>query len=171
MVAQEPKKENMATTFIGTIRANYTAPMWQADVQKWKDHLVLQKRHYEIPLMPLVINDQVLDIMDSSDAIPKIGAALEALNTVPVGEKIRLICLGTAHCHFLFQAIAHLLKEWKEPRGNLRPLRNKHVQFITSGDTRDRNMDHFCPWLCISGACHSIEFYNTIMYHRFGYCS
>jgi len=172
MVSKVPQKQHMPTCFIGTIRANYTQQMWQEDIEKWKQHLgTPQQAFYEIPLIPVMINGEILDMMDSTDAIPKIETALKAINNMPVNETIRLICLGTGHCSFLYEAITYLLREWKEPNGNLRSFTAKQMQFITSGDTKDRDMSNFCQWLVISGACHLIEFYNTMTYHPFGCCS
>ena len=62
-------------------------------------------------IMPVVINSQLFDVMDSSDAIPKIETALRTVNHLPVGEKIRLVCLGTGHSYFLYEAIAYLLSQ------------------------------------------------------------
>jgi len=171
MVSQAPSRQDMPTAFIGSVRKNYTPAMWNEDVKKWKSHFGPNQEFYEIPLMPVIINNQVFDVMDSSDAIPKIETALRAVNQLPVGEKIRLVCLGTGHSHFLYEAIAYLLNQWRDPTGNLRPNDGKHVQFITSGDTKDTDMSNFCQWLCISGKCHVIEFYNTMLYHPFGYYS
>jgi len=146
--------------------------MWREDVRKWQDHLgPLQQTFYEIPLLPVVINNEIQDVMDSADAIPKIEAALTAINALAVGEKIRLVALGTGYSHFLYEAITYLLKEWKEPNGRHRAFDGKHLQFITSGDTEKRCLSDFCQWLCISGACRSVEFRNTMKYNPFGYCS
>jgi len=171
MVSTEPRKKNLSTCFIGTIRKNYTFEMWRQDIEKWTNHFGPDQEYYEIPLLPLVINNKVVDVMDSTDAIPKIETALQAIDRLPVNEMVRLVCLGTGHCHFLFTAIAHLLREWRDPSGSLRPLESKQMQFVTSGDTKERDMSNFCQWLCISGVCNVVEFYNTMTYHPFGYCS
>jgi hypothetical protein len=171
MLSTEPTKKNLTTCFIGTIRKNYTFEMWRQDVEKWKNHFGPDLEYTEIPLLSLVINGKVLDAIDSTDAIPKIETALQAINQLPGTEMVRLVCLGTGHCHFLFQAIAYLLKEWRDPLGSLRSLESKQIQFVTSGDTEERDMSNFCQWLCISSACNVVEFHNTMTYHPFGYCS
>jgi len=171
MVSTEPRKKNLSTCFIGTIRQNYTFEMWRVDVDKWKDHFGADLVYYEIPLLPLVINNRALDALESSDAIDKIETALHAINVLPPNEMVRLVCLGTGHAHFLFEAIAYLLKEWREPSGSPRSTESKQMQLVTSGDTKERDLSNFCQWLCISGACSFVEFYNTMTYHPFGFCS
>jgi len=171
MVSAEPTQKNLSTCFIGTIRQNYTSEMWRQDVEKWKDHFGADQAYCEIPLLPLTINNRTLDALESSDAIPKIETALQSINVLLPSEMVRLVCLGTGHSHFLFEAIAYLLKEWREPSGSLRPTESKQLQLVTSGDTKERDMSNFCQWLCISGACSVVEFYNTMTYHPFGYCS
>jgi len=156
--------ENMTTLFIGSIRQNYTRPMWDADVQKWMSKLGTQ-RYYYIILQPWGERDA----MDSTDAIPKMEQALLDINTLPAGEKIRVIVLGTGHAGFLFDALSYLLREWKNSTGTART--GKYLQFITAGDTEKRSWCHFCQWLCISEVCETVEFYNTMSYHPFGFCS
>jgi len=171
MVSAEPRTKKLATCFIGTIRQNYPYEMWRQDVEMWKDHFGADQAYYDIPLLPLVINNRSVDAMNSTDGIPKIEAALQAINNLIPNEMVRLVCLGTGHAHFLFDAIAYLLKEWKDPSGSLRSTESKQIQLVTSGDTKERDMSNFCQWLCISGACSVVEFYNTMTYHPFGYCS
>jgi hypothetical protein len=165
MTSQPPQMENMVTVFIGTIRPNYTEEMWKIDVQKWQAQLGNQSYYY-IGLLPL---PESPDQLNTSDAIPKIERALDDINQLTPGAKLRVIVLGTGHAGFLYEALTFLLREWKEPNGSLR--KGKYMQFITSGDTKDRNISDFCQWLCISGVCENIEFYNTMKYHPFGYCS
>lgn len=165
MSSLQPKKEDMTTLFIGTIRKNYTQEMWKYDCEHWMQHFGNQRYSY-IQILPLEGRDAIND----RDAIPKIEQALSDINQLPAGEKIRVIVMGTGHSAFLNDALTYLLREWKEPNNGL-PRKGKYMQFITSGDTKDRDMSDFCQWLCVSGACENIEFYNTMHYHPFGYCS
>jgi hypothetical protein len=105
--------------------------------------------------------------LDSTDAIPKINQLLELANQLPAGQMLRIICLGTGYSGFLYEAITYLLQEWTEPGGALRG--NKLLQFITSGDTENRDLCDFCQWLCISGVCQYVTYYNTKQYHPFGF--
>jgi len=122
--------------------------------------------YFEIPLLPL---SEAHNLLDSTDAIPKIENALQVINMLPNGELIRVVNLGTGYSHFLYEAITYLLKEWKDSDGA--PRTAKYMQFITSGDTAENSLANFCQWLCVSGLCENIEFYNTRKYHPFGYCS
>lgn len=139
--------------------------MWKYDCEHWMQHFGNQRYSY-IQILPLEGRDAIND----RDAIPKIEQALSDINQLPAGEKIRVIVMGTGHSAFLNDALTYLLREWKEPNNGL-PRKGKYMQFITSGDTKDRDMSDFCQWLCVSGACENIEFYNTMHYHPFGYCS
>lgn len=166
MKSKQPRKENMSTAFIGVLRSNYIQPMWHEDVQKWKNHFGQNQPYYEIPLLPI---PQHAEVLDSSDAILKIEQALKDMNELPPDVKIRVVCLGTGYSNFLYDALTYLLKEWKNPDGTLRKA--KHMQFVTSGDTSRRDLSNFCQWLCISDTCQTVEFYNTHVYHPFGFCS
>lgn len=170
MYSEEPKMQMMPTVFIGTIRPNYTEEMWKIDVDKWKTHFETGKVtqiYGEMKLLPLPENSSILD---SADAILKIHSVLPTINALPVREGIRVICLGTGYSSFLYDAISYLFKEWKEPDG-ITKRGYKHMEFITSGDTENRDLSDFCQWLCISDTCQSVAFYNTMMYHPFGYAS
>lgn len=170
--------DTMSTIFIGTIRPNYTEEMWQEDVRNWKEHLG-DHPYYSIDLQPVSEPHddpnsiggstlRMVDRLDSKKGIPKIESALQAMNALPAGERIRVIILGTGYSQFSYDSITYMLREWKDPSGTART--GKHMQFITSGDTKKRDMNHFCQWLCITGICQSIEFYNTHNYHPFGFC-
>jgi len=156
--------EDMATLMFGVIRKNYTKEMWQYDIDKWTKCLGSQRNYY-IQMDPL----SGRDALNSSDAIPKMEKALEHVNQLAAGEKLRIIVLGTGHAAFLYEALTYILREWKEPSGE--PRSGKYMQFITSGDTKDRDWSHYCQWLCIAGICENVEFYNTRSYHPFGFCS
>lgn len=164
MTSHQPKKENMSTVFMGTIRRNYTEEMWAEDVKLWMRHYGNQL----YSLIPILPNNEVPDAINSRDAIAKVENELQNIRQLPVGEKLRIILLGTGHSGFVYDAITYLLREWSEPNGM--PRKGKYIQFVTSGDTKDRDMSNFCQWLCISGVCENIEFYNTMQYHPFGYC-
>lgn len=168
MTATELPMPTMPTAFIGTIQPNYTNELWKDDIYKWSAYfqdLGLNQPTFEIKLLPL---RESTNIMDSADAISKIEEMLDLANQLPAGEMIRIVHLGTSYSNFLYEAISYLLKEWKEPGGALRV--KKQLQFITSGDTKNRDLCDFCHWLCISGVCQYVAFYNTTLYHPFGYC-
>jgi hypothetical protein len=167
MKSQPLKQEDMPTVFLGTLRPNFPDDMWKDDVENWKSYLHIGTgKSFEVSLKPL---SQATDRLDSRDAITKIETALEHINTLASGEKLRVIVLGTGYSAFLYDALTYLLREWKEPDGKLRT--NKYMQLFTSGDTGKRDINNFCQWLCISGACECIEYINTMKYHPFGYCS
>jgi hypothetical protein len=183
------------TVFLGTIRENtenqreYTERMWAEDVGKWRSYFgateewiedvqkaelqnqeetLLElgaKAYYQIPMLPLENSPQLLN---SSDAITKTEQALAKLNTLPQGGLIRVIHLGSGYASFLYDAVTYLLKEWRNPDGTART--GKGLQFITSGDTLRRDLSDFCQWLCISGVCDEVAYYNTEQYHPFGQC-
>lgn len=161
--------QHMPTAFIGTIRPNYTNEMWHTDIAHWKAHFEaagVNQDYEEIQLRPLQEKPEALDC---TDAIPKTELMLKRINQLPANEGIRVIVLGTGHSSFLYDAISYLLREWRQPDGQ--PRMDKHMQFITSGDTKNRDMSDYCQWLCISGVCPNITFYNTMKYHPFGYCN
>uniref|UniRef100_A0A0B7B7P7 Uncharacterized protein n=1 Tax=Arion vulgaris TaxID=1028688 RepID=A0A0B7B7P7_9EUPU len=169
MKSESPRMQAMPTTFIGTIRTNYTNDLWNSDVAQWKAYFKavgVSQLYEEIQLRPLENN---LEALDDKDAIPKTESMLKRINQLPANEGIRVICLGTGHSRFLYEAITYLLREWSQPDGQ--PRIDKRMQFITSGDTINRDMSDFCQWLCISGVCPIVAFYNTRNYHPFGYCS
>jgi hypothetical protein len=167
MTARPLQPDKKTTVFLGTIRPNYIPAMWAQDVQQWQQNLGAQ--HYlEIQLFPLGETPELAQQLNASDAIPKILTALQSLNNLPKGEHIRIICLGTGYSSFLYTALTYLLKEWRNSDGTQRT--GKFMQFITSGDTGKRDLSDFCQWLCISGVCESIEFYDTQRYHPFGQC-
>jgi len=165
MTSQPLRTDVMNTLFVGTIRPNYREEMWASDVQKWQNHLGVQP-FLEIKMIP--VNTPPYHELDAADAIPKIEPALNHMNKLEDNACIRIICLGTGYAAFLYKAITYLLKEWRNRDGTLRS--NKYMQFYTSGDTAKNDIFNFCKWLCISGTCENIEFYNTQDYHPFGYC-
>jgi len=165
MTSQQLRTEVMSTLFLGTIRPNYREEMWSSDVQKWQQQLGAQP-FWEIKMLP--INVPPYRELDAADANTKVEAALNHMNKLEDSAHIRIICLGTGYAAFLYQAITYLLKEWRKKDGHLRS--SKYLQFYTSGDSADNDLFNFCKWLCISGTCETVEFYNTQDYRPFGYC-
>jgi hypothetical protein len=109
------------------------------------------------------------DQLNAPDAIAEIERLLHDVNQLPIeGSNIRIVIMGIAFTHFMFDAITHLLKEWCYDDGS--PRSNKGVQFITNGDPTGDELN-FCQWLCISGICQAIEFINTRNYYPFGKCA
>lgn len=172
MKAEPLNRSKMVTLFVGTIRVNYTDMMWREDVDQWKKHFGPEPHntYFEIDLLPVrQATGETLDQMNSRDAIPKIEQAMVSLNQVEKESFIRIVCLGTGFSQFLYEAIQFILSEWKNPDGTDR--KDKHLQFVTSGDTKNNDLCSFCRWLCVSGVCKTVEFYNTKEYHPFGYCA
>lgn len=164
MSSQPLRTDSMSTLFLGTLRPNYPQEMWTEDVQKWQQHLGNQS-YFEIRMLPLLIAP--FRELDAADATKQIEVALSHMNKLEDNVRIRIISLGTGYAAFLYQAITYLLKEWRKRDGNLRS--SKYLQFYTSGDTAENDLFNFCKWLCISGTCETIEFFNTQDYHPFGY--
>jgi len=165
MTSQSLRRDHMSTLFLGTIRPNYREEMWTSDVQKWQEQLGPQT-FFEVKMIP--IYRAPFRELDTGDAVKKVEIALGHMNNLEDSSRIRIICLGTGHSSLLFRAITYLLKEWRNRDGTLRST--KHLQLYTSGDTAKSDMFCFCKWLCISGTCETIEFYDTQDYRPFGYC-
>jgi hypothetical protein len=169
MKAQPLQMKQMATVFLGTIRINYTEDMCKQDIEQWKLTFGNQT-YFEIVILPMLSSTgDVKDQVNGRDAIPKIEEALKGLNHLPDHEYIRIVCLGTGYSKFLYESITFLLKNWQKPDGTIRS--EKHLQFVTSGDTKKNDLCNFSRWLCVSGICATVEFYNTREYHPFGFCA
>jgi len=157
-------RSSITTVMLGIIcPPTYSASMWKTDVKSW-EHEFPNSAIYEIDLKALPNSPKLLD---AADAIEKINRALPRMNDVSDNHPLRLILLGPGHNVFLNQSIQHLLKEWKTPDGGER--RKKIIHFIISADTEKEEIFDLCKQLCLTGVCHSIQFYNTRYYHPFGY--
>jgi hypothetical protein len=148
----------MLTMFLGIICNSYNEYMWKDDVKKW-EHQFVNSPLLEIPMKSVV---DLPNVLDAADAIKVTTSALSRMNDVMEPSPVRFVLIGPGHTEFLFSAIEHLLKQWeREPN-------KKSLRFVVSGDPRQLYFE-FCKKLCLQGTCHSIQFYNTMDYHPFGF--
>jgi hypothetical protein len=155
--------DKSTTVMIGFINPTYFHDMWRKDVNKWK----LEFPNTSVLELQLHTEKNSAMVIDDSQAIPKIYEAVEKIKQIPDNTPLRLIVLGPGFHEFVFQAIKHLLKEWKTPDGGER--RFKKLNFITSDQERGGEFFEFSRKLCLAGVCHSIQFHNTGYYYPFGH--
>jgi hypothetical protein len=158
--------KDIFTVFMGTIRPSYTKERWEKDLTHWREIMKCQS-FVDIEIMPMMSEGKMRDATDSLDAIPKIEKAIEKLNQLEDKAPIRLVCLGNGFSNFIYDAITFLLREWKNSDGSTRT--EKHLEFVTCGDTRNTDLCNYCRWLTVSKVCTAVDFYNTMEYHPFGF--
>ena len=154
---------DMTTVVLGIICQAYTKAMWRTDVKNWEREFP-NSAFYDLDLETLCDSPNLLN---APDAIKKIDTALTHMNAIEDDLPVRLILVGPGHTKFTMEAIQHLLKQWKMQTGGERVQKRMH--FIISGDNDDEENFDLCKQLCLTGVCHSIQFYNTMYYNPFGY--
>jgi hypothetical protein len=151
------------TVMLGIVNQAYSSSMWKVDVARWTA-VFPNSSIIEIQLYSVRDSPQVLD---TAKAIPKVEEGLSLMNSCSDNTPLRLILLGPGYAPgILFKTIRHLLKEWKTPEGGER--QQKKLNFVISNTSRVEQYFDLCKRLCLTGVCHSIQFYNTDYYYPFG---
>lgn len=157
--------DGMKMVFIGITTTFYNASMWASDVKRWIEYFRL--------LLQDCIEIQMLELrdapgkVDSARAIVEITKALVVLSNVPCGQSIRVICLGPGVTQLTLDTLTYLIREWKTQDNQPRVKEDKKLQVVTTGDNKQMNLFKLCEKLCISSACQSIEFFDTMQYWPF----
>ncbi len=148
----------------GTISGQFDDEMWEHDARVFGDRFLLNVEDihmgHKIKLSPA---DSQGHVLDTASAIEEIHRAIGVLNSVSVGQPIRIVHIGCADSGFFFQGVEYLLKRWHPGVED-----KKIVHFLTTGDTNARIYENFCKSLVLRNFCTEIEFYNCQDYHPFG---
>jgi hypothetical protein len=150
------------TVMLGIVNQAYPSSMWEVDANKWQT-VFPNSSVIEIKLCSLRDSPQVLD---TAIAIPNVEKGLSLMNSISGDTPLRVILLGPGYASILPRTIKHLLKEWKTPDGEERP--QKKLNLVISNTTKAEEYFELCKRLCLTGVCHSIQFYNTEYYFPFG---
>jgi hypothetical protein len=151
------------TVMLGILNPSYSSAMWQTDAVKWSTRFP-KSNIINIKLRSVRGSPNVLDTADAADTIK---AAIEAINSIKGQSALRIILLGPGYASFLPVTIKHLLKEWKTEKGE--EGKQKKLNLVISNTTQVDKYFDFCKELCLTGFCHSVQFYNTDYYYPFGY--
>ena len=151
------------TVMLGILTPAYSSVMWKNDVASWSAKFP-NSTIVDIQLTSVRNSPNVLD---SADAILKIKEALSVINLIDDKTPLRLILLGTRYASFIPKTIRYLLTEWKTQDGENRT--QKKLLLVISNTTQAERYFKLCQQLCLTGACHSVQFYNTDYYYPFGY--
>jgi hypothetical protein len=150
------------TVMLGIVNEAYPSNLWKVDVNNWMA-VFPNSPLIEIQLCNLRDSPRVLD---TAISIPNVEKGLSFMNTIPDDTPLRVILLGPGYAPLLKKTIKHLLNEWKTPDGEERP--QKKLNLVISNTEIAKEYFKFCKRLCLTGVCHSIQFYNTDYYYPYG---
>jgi len=147
-----------STIFVGVVDANYTEAMWN-DHKKQLSKLFgitsldcIKEMKLECP-GPIIDQGLVLSRMTEITAFIN-----ERKSTI-----LRIVGLGVGSSQVITDALEALIRQWNIP------LDQKHVQFVSLGESEDYHYLNFCRGLCMKQVCKNLQYYNTMDFNPFGY--
>ncbi len=149
------------TVIIGTVSKIFDSEQFDQDVEAYRKHFNYDtiEHHHIIKMMPIPSD---LDIVNSEDATETLYEVIKIINTEDKIDTLRIVQIGCSHPKFIFEAIETLVKE-------VNFIGPKKVQFVTTGDSSDSDKLNFWRSQCVKGLISQVDFYNTQLYHPFGY--
>ena len=154
-ISTEP---GIPTIFIGIVDDKaYTNKMWTSDVTRIGALVKVDRELIgEIKVHP---RQEASNQVDADTLHVPLANALNRLNQWNK-DTIRIVSLGKGSSDIMFDSFKGLVAGWNQ--------NNKQIQFVTAGDTADRDFLEFCKWLCMKKMCHSILYYDTLDYDIMG---
>jgi len=149
---------NMPTFFVGLVDETYTDETWihhRQQIQKLfniSDAVIA-----EIKII------QYGKFHNTEQFAKDVDQAVKIMNSLMPATTIRIVGLGNGTRTFVTDALAAFVKDW-----NVSPDQ-KHIQFITVGDSSDCHFLEFCKDLCLKQSCKTVQFYNIYDYNVLGY--
>jgi len=147
-----------STIFVGVVNANYTEAIWN-------DHKEQLSKLFGITSLDCIKEMK----LECPGPIMEPGLVLSRMTEITafINEKkstmLRIVGLGVGSSEVITDALEALIRQWDIP------LDQKHVQFVSLGETEDYHYLNFCRELCMKQVCKNLQYYNTMDYNPFGY--
>lgn len=158
MTFEEPIKGDQPTIFVGVTDASYTQSMWD-DHKKQFSNLFSIKSSDCIREMKVECPGRIIDQTPLLKTMTEITAFINQKKSF----MLRIVGLGVGSGEIITDALEALIKQWDIP------LDEKHVQFVSLGESVDYHYLNFCRGLCMKQVCKRLQYYNTMDYNSFGY--
>jgi len=151
---------NQPAIFVGVTNEHYSEAKWDEDV-----HRIIQL--FEISDLNRIGCIRLTEEsdggkIDATGLLRIVTEAIAVINKV-TDKKIRIVGLGVAGVHNIYQALEALIKGWKVA------VDQKKIQFVAVGEYDNYAYLNFCKQLCLQKLCSAVELYNTKDYNDFGY--
>jgi len=161
MSYDEPCIGKIATIFVGIVNESYTDAMWDAHKKRLTDLFDITDPSC-MKEIKVESRGERQDQINSGKLLEQWNATLKLINQWKP-KILRIIGLGVGSAEVVVQALESLIQRWDIAR------EDKHVQFISLGESRHFYYLNFCRSLCMKQICKTLQYYNTMDYNPFGY--
>jgi len=158
MTFNDPHIGDCITIFVGIVDETYTDA-------EWTTHRNRLATLFGITDPSCCIEIQIGNLGDRRiDAGKLLAQTIAATNLINQCKPkvLRIVGLGVGTSEIITDALEHLIRKWDIP------LEDKHVQFISLGESRNFHNLNFTRRLCMKQICKTLQYYNTMDYNSFG---
>ena len=148
---------DLPTIFIGMIDDDYTEDTWHNDMQQI-GRIFRISGEKNIAQIKIKKAGAFVNTQEFGNEVIAAGSQINQLKPTA----IRIVGLGFATSSFVADALATLIRSWQ-----ISP-NEKHVQFITLGDSEDCHNLNFCKDLCLKQECKTLQYFSVSDYDIFG---
>jgi len=148
---------DIPTIFVGLVDDEYTEDTWHNDTQQI-GRIFQISGEQTIAQIKIKKAGAFINTQEFGSEVSSAGSRMNQLKPTA----IRIVGLGFATSSFVADALSALIDSWQIPSNE------KHVQFITLGDSPDCHNLNFCKDLCLRGSCKTLQYFNVSDYDIFG---
>ena len=158
---RESMDRQCATIFIGIVNEHYLDEDWEKHKQRFMALFRITDTSFimEIKISSIEFGSHILNSTKLAEDTTTVMQIINCLET----NQLRFLHMGAGHGYAVDDSIESLIRGWDKPE------KEKHIQYINHGESKNFHSLNFCKRLCMKQLCGTLQFYNTDDFTNFGY--